>query len=94
MFNNFNSNATLEVELSQPSWRGQPRNISWLGVVGRGSQDRKCEALGLCFKEIVRISSIFCDIFNDLKDMRLFLGLWWAAIVNGEELIRLKTFLI
>jgi hypothetical protein len=26
--------------------------------------------------------------------MGLFLGLWWAAIVNGEESISLKTFLM
>ena len=49
------------------------------------SQDRKCEALGLCFKEIVRISSFFCDIVTDLEVMGLLLGLWCAAIVNGEE---------
>jgi hypothetical protein len=34
MFNNFTSNATLEVELSRPSRRGYLRNISWAGVVG------------------------------------------------------------
>ena len=85
MFNNCSSTATVEVEISCPSCRGHPRNISVVGVVGRGSQDRKCEALGLCFKEVVRISSFFCDIVTDLKVMELFLPLWWAAILNGEE---------
>ena len=78
-------NKTVEVEISRPSCRGHPRTISVVSVVVRGSQDRKCEALGLCFKEIVSISSFFCDNVTDLEVMGLLLGLWCAAFVNGEE---------
>jgi hypothetical protein len=49
---------------------------------GEGVRIESVKHMELCLKEIVRI---FLIIITDSDAMRILLGLWWAAIVNGEE---------